>query len=83
MPWLGRKNKSKPWQLRNLQKYNKEKQEYNNKSNKSKGVGYSVNPYVTEVENRVVSFTYFIVDSKICLLSKRSREGASINTISG
>ena len=35
MPWLGRENKSKPWQPRNLQKYNKKKQEYNNKSNKS------------------------------------------------
>ena len=31
VPWLGRENKSNPWQARNLQKYNKKKQEYNNK----------------------------------------------------
>ena len=30
-PWLGRENKPKPWQPINLQKYNKKKQEYNNK----------------------------------------------------
>ena len=32
MPWPGRENKPKPWQPRNLQKYNKKKQEYNNKT---------------------------------------------------
>ena len=31
VPWLGRENKSKPWQPRNLQKYKKKTQEYNNK----------------------------------------------------
>ena len=28
VPWLGRENKPKPWQPRNLQKYHKKKQEY-------------------------------------------------------
>ena len=31
VPWLGRENKPKPWQPRNVQKYNKKKQQYNNK----------------------------------------------------
>ena len=51
MPWLGRENKPEPWQPRNLQKYNKEKQEYNNKSNAIVtgeegvwGMGRGVNP---------------------------------------
>ena len=29
--WRDRENKPNPWQPRNLQKYNKKKQEYNNK----------------------------------------------------
>ena len=33
MPWLDRENKPNPWQPRNLQKYNKEKQIKSNKSN--------------------------------------------------
>ena len=31
VPWLGSENKPKPWQPRNLQKYNKKKQKYNKK----------------------------------------------------
>ena len=38
VPWLGRENKSKPWQPRNLQKYNKKKQEYNNKYDESNAI---------------------------------------------
>ena len=30
---------------------------------------------ITAVENRLVSFTYLIVDSKVCLLSMRSSVG--------
>ena len=29
--WIVKENKPKPWQSRNLQKYNKKKQEYDNK----------------------------------------------------
>ena len=39
--------------------------------------------YVTEVENRFVSFTYLIVDSKICILSMRSREECPCKYTSG
>ena len=50
-----------------------------------RGVGYGEGcySYVTEVENRVVSFTNLIVASKICLLSMRSREGCQYKYNSG
>ena len=40
-------------------------------------------PYVTAIENRFVSFTYLIVDSKICLLSMSSSEGCPYKYNSG
>ena len=47
------------------------------------GEGEGRYSYVTAIENRLVSFTYLIVDIKICLLSMRSSEGCPYKYNSG